>query len=199
MGLEQSVIQRVQGEEAMRIGRPLKPKLDEAMDRIGVQSKSLNRSSDVFRLRYNELFNELVNCYQRHDTVKAKILADELAEIQKLQKMTLEANIALEQISMRLQTVTDVGDIAASLAPVVDTARDMKGSIKSVSPSASNGVDELGDLLAKISNEAGAISGTTINFNTPTEDSVKILTEAATLAEQRMKTRFPEPEQARRP
>ena len=190
---EPSTAQKVK--EAVRPGGPLKPKLEAAVGRIDIQSRTLDRSLDSFGQRYHKLFNELVKCYERHDTVKARILANELAEIQKMQKMTLQANFALEQISMRLHTLTDLGDVATSLAPIVGIVRNMKSTIGGISSSASNGLSEIGDLLSNISMEAGAVSGITINFNSETEDSQKILSEAAALAEQRMKTKFPDLQQ----
>jgi len=40
--------------------------------------------------------------------------------------------------------------------------------------------------------EAGQSQGMTLNFDTANEDAQKILTEAATVAEQRVKDKFPE-------
>jgi len=180
---------------AIRPPGPIKPRLDAAVRRINTQSMTLNRSSDRFEQRYKKLFDDLVNAYERHDMVRARILANELAEIRKMQKMTLEANFAMEQIAMRLQTVTELGDITTSLAPIVEVVRNMKTMMRSISPSASNGIGEIGDLLTSISLDAGSISSTTINFDSTTTDSQKILTEAATLAEQRMKTKFPDLQQ----
>jgi uncharacterized phage infection (PIP) family protein YhgE len=40
--------------------------------------------------------------------------------------------------------------------------------------------------------EAGQGSGMTLNFDTVNEDASKILTEAATVAEQRIKEKFPD-------
>jgi hypothetical protein len=40
--------------------------------------------------------------------------------------------------------------------------------------------------------EAGQSSGMTLNFDNVNEDAQKILTEAATVAEQRIKEKFPE-------
>jgi division protein CdvB (Snf7/Vps24/ESCRT-III family) len=47
-------------------------------------------------------------------------------------------------------------------------------------------------MLSGIMIEAGQGSGMTLNFDTVNEDAGKILTEAATVAEQRIKERFPD-------
>ena len=51
---------------------------------------------------------------------------------------------------------------------------------------------EIGNLLSGIVVDAGAVTGMTINFESVNEDSAKILDEAQTIAESRMKDTFPE-------
>ena len=47
-------------------------------------------------------------------------------------------------------------------------------------------------MLSGIMMEAGQGSGMTLNFDTVNEDAAKILTEAATVAEQKIKDKFPD-------
>jgi division protein CdvB (Snf7/Vps24/ESCRT-III family) len=47
-------------------------------------------------------------------------------------------------------------------------------------------------MLSGIMIEAGQGSGMTLNFDTVNEDASKILTEAATVAEQKIKDKFPD-------
>jgi len=47
-------------------------------------------------------------------------------------------------------------------------------------------------MLSGIMMEAGTGSGMTLNFDNVNEDAGKILTEAATVAEQRVKEKFPD-------
>jgi division protein CdvB (Snf7/Vps24/ESCRT-III family) len=62
----------------------------------------------------------------------------------------------------------------------------------SVFPEAENELGEIGNMLSGIMIEAGQSQGMTLNFDTVNEDAGKILTEAATVAEQRVKEKFPE-------
>lgn len=123
---------------------------------------------------------------------RAHVYANELAEIRKMEKMTIQAKMALEQIGLRLTTVTELGDIAVALAPVIGVVTNVKRMIGAISPEAARELGDIGDLLNGIALDAGSISGMSINFDTLSEDSEKILSEAATIAEQRMKTKFPE-------
>ena len=51
---------------------------------------------------------------------------------------------------------------------------------------------EIGNMLSGIMIEAGQGSGMTLNFDTVNEDASKILSEAATVAEQKVKDKFPD-------
>jgi division protein CdvB (Snf7/Vps24/ESCRT-III family) len=51
---------------------------------------------------------------------------------------------------------------------------------------------DISNLLSGIVMDAGATSGMTLNFQSANEDSSKILEEAASVAESRMKDTFPE-------
>jgi len=119
-------------------------------------------------------------------------LANELAEIRKMEKMIMHAKLALEQIVLRLKTVSELGDIVTTLAPAVNVLRSVKTGMAAVFPEAERELGEIGNLLSGIILEAGQSSGLTLNFEAASEDAQKILNEAATVAEQKIKEKFPE-------
>ncbi|MBS7620146.1 hypothetical protein KEJ21_05835 [Candidatus Bathyarchaeota archaeon] len=178
--------------EAVRPPGPLKPRLDAAIKRIDLQIQRLDQASNRFNERDKAIFNRIVDAYSKHDTARASVLANELAEIRKMEKMIMHARLALEQITLRLKTVTELGDVAVTLLPVVGVIRDIKTGISTVSPQAEKELGEIGNLLSGIVVDAGAVTGSTINFESANEDSQKIIEEAAAIAEQRMKETFPD-------
>ncbi|MGQ9680275.1 MAG: Snf7 family protein [Candidatus Bathyarchaeia archaeon] len=178
--------------EAVRPPGPLKPRLDAAIKRIDLQVQRLDQASNRFNERDRAIFNRIVEAYSKHDSARASVLANELAEIRKMEQMIIHARLALEQITLRLRTVTELGDVAVTLLPVVGVIRDIKTGISSISPQAEKELGEIGNLLSGIVVDAGAVTGSTINFESANEDSQKILEEAAAIAEQRMKETFPD-------
>jgi len=54
---------------------------------------------------------------QNHDTECAKELSGELSQIRKMIKIISSARLSLEQIKLRLETVTDLGDVAWGATP----------------------------------------------------------------------------------
>ena len=178
--------------EAVRPPGPLKPRLDRAIRRIELQIQKLDRASERFSQRDKSIFAKIVEAYTQHDMARANILANELAEIRKMEKMIMHARLALEQIVLRLSTVSELGDIVTTLAPAVSVLRKVRGGMAMIFPEAERELGEIGDLLNGIIIEAGQTTGSTINFETANEDAQRILNEAATVAEQRIKEKLPE-------
>ncbi|MCQ5377095.1 MAG: Snf7 family protein, partial [Candidatus Methanomethylicia archaeon] len=127
-----------------------------------------------------------------HDMDHAKIYANELAEIRKMSKMMIQARMALEQIVMRLSTVTELGDIVVTLAPAMGVIKNVKAGISQLLPEAERELGDISTMLSGILVDAGQSGGLSLNFESANEDAQKILGEAAVVAEQRVKEKFPE-------
>ena len=178
--------------EAVKPPGPLKPRLDFAVRRIELQTQKLDQATERFSQRDKAIFARIVDSYTKHDTARANVFANELAEIRKMEKLIMNARLALEQIVLRLRTVSELGDVVTTLGPAVGVLRSVRAGLASVFPEAENELGEIGNLLSGIMIEAGQSSGMTLNFDTVNEDAQKILTEASTVAEQRIKEKFPE-------
>ncbi|MBC7090799.1 MAG: hypothetical protein H5T50_02650 [Nitrososphaeria archaeon] len=178
--------------EAIRPSGPLKPRLEDAVRAIQTQIARLDAMATKLKERDAAIFNKVVSSIQKHDTQHASVYANELAEIRKMLKMVTSSKLALEQIVLRLNTVTELGDIVVTLAPAMAVIRNVKSGIISVLPEAEREINEISSLLSSILVDAGQVSGTTLNFEAANEDAEKILAEASAVAEQRMKERFPE-------
>ena len=181
---------RVKG--SVRNPGPMKPRLDLAVRQIQVQVAKLDSTSTKLRERDNSIFGKVVSSLQKHDTQHASVYANELAEIRKMNKMVTQAKLALEQIVLRLNTITELGDIVVTLTPAMAVMRNVKQGLGSVMPEAEGEIGEISGLLSSILVDAGTVGGYSLNFEAANEDAEKILSEASAVAEQRMKERFPE-------
>ncbi len=170
----------------------LKPRMEDATKRIQAQCTKLDRESQRMGERDKELFAKVVDAYQKHDTQHANIYARELAELRKMQKTVLNAKLALDQIVMRIEAVSEMGDLAFTLLPVIGVMRDVMTGMASVNPQIAKEMGDISNILSGIVMDAGATNGMTLNFGTANEDSAKIMEEAASVAESRMKDTFPE-------
>ena len=171
---------------------PLKPRLDLAVRQIQVQVAKLDSTSAKLRERDASIFNKIVSSIQKHDSQHASVYANELAEIRKMNRMVTQAKLALEQITLRLNTVTELGDIVVTLTPAMAVIRSVRQGLVSVLPEAEGEIGEISGLLSSILVDAGTVGGYSLNFEAANEDAEKVLAEAAAVAEQRMKEKFPE-------
>jgi division protein CdvB (Snf7/Vps24/ESCRT-III family) len=178
--------------DAVKPPGPLKPRLDFATRRIELQIQKLDQATDRFSQRDKTIFARIVDAYSKHDSSRANVFANELAEIRKMERLIINARLALEQIVLRLRTVSELGDVVSTLGPAVGVLRSVRAGLVSVFPEAESELGEIGNMLSGIMIEAGQGSGMTLNFDTVNEDAGKILNEAATVAEQRIKDKFPE-------
>ncbi|MDR2708124.1 MAG: Snf7 family protein [Nitrososphaerota archaeon] len=178
--------------DAVKPPVPLKPRLDFATRRIDLQVQKLDQANERFTQRDRAIFAKIVDAYTKHDSARANVFANELAEVRKMSKLIMNAKLALEQITLRLRTASELGDVVSSLGPAVGVLRSVRSGLCSVFPEAENELGEIGNMLSGIMIEAGQGSGMTLNFDAVNEDAAKILTEAATVAEQKIKDKFPD-------
>jgi len=171
---------------------PLKPRLNMAVRRLDLQIQKLDQAGERFSKRDQSIFTRIVDAYTKHDMARANVFASELAEIRKMEKMIMHARLALEQIGLRLRTVSELGDVVSTLGPAVSVLNAVKTGMANMFPEAERELGQIGDILSGIIMEAGQNTGFSMNFETSNEDAQKILTEAATVAEQKIKEKFPE-------
>ena len=171
---------------------PLKPRLDALMHQIQIVMAKLDNSMAKIRDRDSSLFAKTVAAVQKHENQRASMFANELAEVRKVGKMVTQSKLALEQIVLRLNTITELGDIVTTLAPATSIVRNVKDDIIGVMPDAEGEMGEVASLLSGILVDAGSMGGYTMNFETANEEAERALSEAAAVAESRMKEKFPD-------
>ena len=181
---------RVKG--AFHQQQSLRPRLQLAISRIEGQAQKLEQTSQRLAERDKAIFAKIVEAYQKHDVQHANVFSGELAEIRKTEKTVMHARLALDQIALRLRTVTELGDMVGAIAPIVGVLGSIRGAIVGVLPDAGRELEQIGTMLNGIIMDAGQSSGLTLNFGEANEDAKGILAEAATVVEQRMKDKFPD-------
>ena len=178
--------------ESFRSPSPLKPRMDYAIRRIEMQIQRLDKATDRFSERDKSIFARIVDAYSKHDMARANVFANELAEIRRMEKMIIHARLALEQIVLRLSTVSELGDVVSTVGPAVGVLRSVKNGMAAVFPEAEREFGTIGNLLSGIIMDASHSTGLNIDFQEASEDAQKIMNEAATVAEQKVKEKFPQ-------
>jgi division protein CdvB (Snf7/Vps24/ESCRT-III family) len=177
------------------IGKPsesLKQQINVVTQRINVQTRQLDTAVKRFESRDAELFKRVVKALSERDTARANVFASELSEVRKVEKMLMHASLALESVSMRLNTVSELGDLVTVLAPAASVLNNIRSGMSTVFPEASRELENIGGLLSEIVTSTDQSTGMPVNVNTANAEAEKILEEAELAAEKRLREQFPE-------
>ncbi|MGD0636765.1 MAG: Snf7 family protein [Nitrososphaerales archaeon] len=173
-------------------GTPLKPRLEQANREIQGVIGRLDSTMAKLREKDTALFNKIVAATQKRDSARASVYANELGELRKMNRMVTQSRLAHEQINLRLNTISDMGDIITTLAPATSILSGMRQSLSGLVPEAESGMSEISSLLGGILVDAGSVSGSSIDFGVANEEAESVLSEAAAVAESRMERTFPD-------
>jgi division protein CdvB (Snf7/Vps24/ESCRT-III family) len=179
--------------EGIKPQAPLKPRIEEAQKKLQMQISKLESISSKMDEKDHLIFKRVVHAMQNHDSQYAKILSNELSQIRKMNKMVSSAKLALEQIQLRLNTITELGDVVITLSPAMSVIKGIQGGLSSMMPEADQSFGQISDLLGSIMADSGQIPTADIGASTGlNEDSMKIIEEASAIVEQNMKDKFPD-------
>lgn len=111
-----------------------------------------------------------------------------------MNKMVISARLALEQVQIRLNTITELGDVVVTLSPAMSLIKGIQGKLSSMMPEADQSLGQISDLLGNIINESGRIPTADMAPSSPSldEDAIKIIEEASAIVEESMEEKFPD-------
>ncbi|MGI0035746.1 MAG: Snf7 family protein [Nitrososphaera sp.] len=178
--------------EALAPQGPLKPRIEAAVNKLQLQSSKLDTMITKLNERDASLFRKVVDSMQRHDNDSAKVLSNELAEVRKISRTLSQAKMALEQVSMRLSTIHDLGDAMVAIGPAMSSIKNLKPSLGRFVPGADNEINNMQTLLSGIMTESLQSNGLGVEINTGSGGDIEqIMLEASAVAEQKVTDRFP--------
>ncbi|MEM1990677.1 MAG: hypothetical protein QW782_08635 [Candidatus Bathyarchaeia archaeon] len=186
---ENNAVSKIVG--VVKSQQPLKYKVSLAIKRIEAQIQALENAMNNMSQRDKSLFSKIIDALSNHDAKRAIVYANELAEVRRTVNLILNAKLALERVSLRLNTITFVGNVAAAIAPAIGILEDVRSGIASIMPGAEREIDAIKTLLDEVMTEAGQLSGADFSLGSASEEAQKILEEAALVAEEKVKEKLP--------
>jgi division protein CdvB (Snf7/Vps24/ESCRT-III family) len=189
--MSDSLISRLEG----RLGihqQPLKERIMHVMYRLRVQRNKIESMGLMMQHRDKELFDKCVTARASGDMTRASLYAEECADVRKIAKVVLQSELALERVLFKLETAEMLGDMAYLMHPIKNVVTSIGEQMRHVMPEVSYELSQINETLDSIVVDTGSV---TEAFSSPVAQSGEaesILKEADTLAEQRIKTRFPE-------
>jgi len=178
--------------ETIRGPKPIRPQIQKASQRLTGEINRLETTTNRLRQREDSIFRKTVAAVQAHDQESSKAYSNELSEVRKMTKIVTQSQLALEQINTRLQTVTDMGDFAVTIAPAVGVIRNVRSTLREAMPDAQGALGDISNQLNSIMVDVGQITGVDFYNTESSEEANKILAEAAAIAEKRMSDSLPQ-------
>ncbi len=170
----------------------LKDQISLVTQRLDAQTRTLDAAVHRFELRDADIFQRVVKAMTERDTPRANILATELGEIRKVKKMLTHSSLALQGVSMRLSTVSELGDVVALLSPARGMLNSIRSEMCSIMPEASQELGNIGNLLSDIVMTTNQGPDEPVNTIMASADALQILEEAEVAAENRLREKIPE-------
>jgi division protein CdvB (Snf7/Vps24/ESCRT-III family) len=178
--------------ETLRTQKPLKPTMESAKNRLGIQTQKLDALLEKLKAKDRTLFNQIVTHLQNHDVQQSKMLSNELSQVRRTIKTISQLKMSLEQVHMRLESTIDIGDALTALKPAVGTLSKVKTGLTGLMPNVDTELGEINDIFSDIMVNANTTSDIGFALNPSGGDENNILAEAGIVAEQRVTDNFPD-------
>ena len=178
--------------ESLRTQKPLKPTMETAKNRLGIQTQKLDTLLEKLKSKDRTLFDQIVTHLQNHDSQQSKMLSNELSQVRRTIKTISQLKMSLEQVHMRLESTIDIGDALTALKPAVGTLSKVKTGLTGLMPNVDTELGEISDVFSDIMVNANNTSDIGFAMNPSGGDMNSILAEASIVAEQRVTDNFPD-------
>lgn len=170
----------------------LKSKLDNASIVVNKQLTKLRILDNRFTTLDTDLHNKVIVNIKNGDNMRARALANELANIRKIKNTTQKLLLSLEVIVIRFSTISEFAEILETINPMIDTIKEVKDDIKNTVPTATNILSEMSTLTSDVLIQ----SNVNLNFDTISvpvnSDALEILNEVQNIMEEETKLKLPE-------
>jgi len=187
MNLSQKFLDKIKPEYA------LKNRIDGAEKQMESQITRLDQAHNKLKQNHDNIFKKIVEAKLTRDESKARTYAIELQEIRKIKNKIGEAKLAMEQIKLRLGTVSELGDIVVTLSPCMSLIKGLAPSISGLMPEMHSSMQDLTNMFGDLLSDSSLSSQSMTPTYQGNAETNAILQEAHDVIEGRTKTAIPEP------
>ena len=177
----------------VRPDEPLKNKLEFAQTKLQSQITKLDGINIKLQRKHDAIFEKIVNAQKSHKNGYAKAYAIELTQLRKMKNMVSGAKLSMEQVQLRLSTVSELGDVVVTLSPAMSLIKGLSASLSGIMPEANASMNDLSQILGDVLSDS-SVSGNGMMDAGPSEnpDTIAILEEAHSIIEGETKASIPE-------
>lgn len=187
----ESLSQKVMGRVKPDV--PLRTKIDFAQKKLQIQISKLQTINEKLQVKHDKIFEKIVTAQRSHNNAYAQAYANELVQIRKMKDMVSGARLSMEQIQLRLNTVSELGDVVVTLSPCMSVIKGVSASISGIMPEANASMQDLSGILGDLMSNSSVNGDEMMNVGTETNaDTTAILEEAHSVIEGQTKSSIPD-------
>ncbi|QDI88151.1 hypothetical protein Nisw_00700 [Candidatus Nitrosopumilus sp. SW] len=173
----ESISQKVMGK--VKPDEPLKNKIDFAQKKLQFQISKLEGINEKLRVKHDQIFEKIVHAHKNNKNAYAQAYANELAQVRKMKNMVSGAKLSMEQVKLRLDTVSELGDVVVTLSPCMSIIKGLAPSLNGIMPEANASMQDLSSILGDVMAGSSVELGDTMSVGAETNaDTLAILEEA---------------------
>ena len=186
INLSQKFLNKIKPETA------LKNRISDAEKKLEYQISRLDQVHNKLKQNHDHLFKKIVEAKKIHNESRARTYAIELQEIKKIKNKIAGAKLAMEQIKLRLGTVSELGDIVVTLSPCMSLIKGLTPSISGLFPQINTAMQDLPNMFEDILADSSLSTESMMQPCQGSTDTEAILNEAQHALEGRTRTTIPE-------
>jgi len=169
----------------------LKTKLSHASTIVNNQLAKLRMLDRRFNTLDADLHNKVIINIKNGDNIRAKTLANELANIRKIKQTTQKLMMSLEVIVIRFSTISEFAEVLETINPMIETVKEVKNDITKTVPAATSIISEMSTLTSDVLIQAN-VNVNIDNISIPVNsDALEILNEVQNIMEEETKSKLP--------
>ncbi|MCQ5340951.1 MAG: Snf7 family protein [Candidatus Methanomethylicia archaeon] len=170
---------------------PLENRIDNAITILSQQKKKLEFLNIKIKNKEKILFNYIVSFIKQNNLIRAKIYANELAEIRKLIKNINKSILIHEQMILRLETIKEIEIVFSQLNQTLNAIKDVIIEVNKIMPELSSNLDIINNIAQDLIINTGVreIEQPIVRSS----ECNNIIKEASELLEERLKENIPIP------
>ena len=187
----ESISQKVMGK--VRPDEPLRNKIDFAQKKLQFQISKLESINEKLQKKHDVIFEKIVNAQRNNKPSYAQAYAGELTQVRKMKNMVSGAKLSMEQVKLRLDTVSELGDVVVTLSPCMSIIKGLSPSLNGIMPEANASMQDLSEILGDVMSGSSVNMVDTMDVSTGTNaDTLAILEEAHNVIAGQTKSSIPD-------
>jgi len=187
INLSQKVLDKIKPQTS------LKNRINDAEKKMECQILRLEQVHNKLKQNHDHVFKKIVEAQLARNESRARTYAIELQEIRKTKNKIAEAKLAMEQIKIRLGTVSELGDIVVTLSPCMSLIKGLAPSISTLMPQMHTSMEDLTNMFGDMLTDSSLSQESMTPIYQGNTDTDAILQEAHDVIEGKTRTAMPEP------